>query len=65
MSADTIDKLIWVLIYGGLLGIGLGLAVRRSDDALGWGLVLGGAVVAAIGALLVWVRSRMEPGGDA
>lgn len=59
MSASALDALIWVLVYGGLIVLGLGFAVQRSDAALGWGLVVAGAVVAAVGALLVVVRSRM------
>lgn len=60
MSANKLETLIWVLIYGGLIVLGLGLAVQRSDAALGWGLVVAGAVVAAVGALLVAVRARMK-----
>jgi len=56
--------LIWVFIYGGLLGVGLGLSVARSDDALGWIIVSGGGVIAAIGVLLVLVRARMKDDMD-
>ena len=35
-----LQQLIWVLIYGGLLTLVLGLSVQRSDDAAG--LVHGG-----------------------
>jgi hypothetical protein len=60
MKASTIDKLIWTYIYGGLIGVGLGLSVQGSDDALGWTLVAIGGAVAAVGAVLVYVRSRMK-----
>jgi hypothetical protein len=60
MKTTTLDKLIWALIYGGLLGIGLGLSVQRSDEMLGWGFVAFGAVVAVVGAVLVFVRSRVK-----
>ena len=60
MSAATIDKLIWTLIYGGLLGVGLGVSVQRSDDALGWTIVTAGGIATALGAVLVYVRSRMK-----
>ena len=30
-----LQQLIWVLIYGGLLTLILGLSVQRTDDALG------------------------------
>jgi hypothetical protein len=62
MSTDTVDKLIWVLIYAGLLVICLGVFVKRSAEGLGWILIGLGSVVAVAGAALVWVRSRMpEP----
>ena len=58
MHDDTLDKLIWVLIYGGLFGVCLGLFVRRGDAAFGWTLIGAGAVIAVLGAVLVYVRSR-------
>jgi hypothetical protein len=61
MDNATLDKLIWVLVYGGLLLLCLGLFVRRQDGALGAVLIAGGAVLAAVGAFLVWVRSRRGP----
>jgi len=60
MRAATLDKLIWVFIYGGLLALCLGLFVRRDIASLGVGIMIGGAVVAALGVVLVWVRSRMH-----
>jgi len=57
-----LQLLIWVLIYGGLLSLVLGLSVQRTDDAMGWSLVAGGAVVAAIGFGLIYVRSRLIAG---
>jgi len=64
MSAAAVEKLIWVLVYGGLLLVGLGIAVQRSDAALGLGMIVFGAIDAVIGAVLIWVRSRMKAGGD-
>jgi hypothetical protein len=58
MKLSTLDALVWVLIYGGMLGIALGLALRRSIDTLGWGLVAVGGAMTAVGAALVVVRSR-------
>ena len=37
MKASTVDALIWVLVYGGLLLVGLGLSVKRSAGSLGYG----------------------------
>ena len=55
-----LQALIWVLIYGGLLTLILGLSVRRTDDALGWSLVVGGGAVAAVGFVLIYVRSKIK-----
>jgi hypothetical protein len=58
MSNDRLETLVWVLIYGGLLVLCLGLFVKRQDAAFGWSLVGFGAVAAVAGAVLVYVRSR-------
>lgn len=54
-----LQQLIWVLIYGGLLTLLLGLSVRRTDDALGWSMALMGGFVAMIGFALIYVRSLL------
>lgn len=59
-SVARLQALIWVLIYGGLLTLVLGLAVERNDEVTGWPLVLGGGIVAAVGFVLIYVRSRMK-----
>ena len=62
-SAKTIagvERLIWILIYGGLFGVALGLATRAEQPALGWSLVVAGGCIAAVGPVLIWVRSRMN-----
>ena len=60
MSTAAIEKLIWGLIFGGLLLASLGLFVRRADADLGMVFVLGGAALAFAGAVLIWVRSKMD-----
>ncbi len=63
-SERTISRIqtwIWILIYGGLLILALGLATARTDAILGWIMVAVGTVLAVTGAALVWVRSRMKP----
>jgi vacuolar-type H+-ATPase subunit I/STV1 len=57
---QRLQRLIWVLIYGGLLTLVLGLSMQRSDDALGWSMVTAGALLALVGAVLIYVRSRMK-----
>lgn len=61
MKPSTTEKLVWILIYGGLLAVGLGIALQQGGNAaLGWTLVTGGGVVAAVGVVLIWVRSRQK-----
>jgi hypothetical protein len=56
-----VERLVWTLVYGGLFSVVIGLATRAADPATGWSLIVAGAGLAAVGALLVWVRSRMKP----
>ena len=60
MSAAALEKLIWVLIYAGLLTLGLGLFIERRHEPFGWTLMVGGCVVALAGFFLIFVRSRMK-----
>ena len=55
-----VEKLVWVLVYGGIILLILGIATQRRDDSLGWALMAVGTVVALLGALLVYVRSLMK-----
>ena len=59
-NLKRMQQLAWVLIYGGLLTLVLGVSVRRTDDALGWTLLAVGAVVALAGFALVLMRARMK-----
>ncbi len=54
-----LHKLIWTLIFGGLLGVVLGFSVRRRDDDLGTIFIGVGLLIAAVGALLIYLRSRL------
>jgi hypothetical protein len=56
----ALEALIWVLIYGGLLTLVLGLSVQRMDADTGWLLVLGGGAVATLGVVLIYVRSKIK-----
>ena len=60
LTSQRLNILIWVLAYGGLLTLVLGLSVQRSDDDLGWSMVAAGLVVALLGFALVFVRARMK-----
>lgn len=52
--------LIWILIYGGLLTLVVGLSVERTDDDLGWSLVVGGGLLVALGFVLIYIRSKIR-----
>jgi membrane protease YdiL (CAAX protease family) len=58
MNNAALGKLIWVLIYGGLLAVALGLVMQKTDGSLGWPIAMAGAVVTLVGAVLVFVRAR-------
>ena len=60
LNSKLLHTLIWVLVYGGLLTLVLGLSVQRSDDDLGWSMVAAGFAVALLGFALVFVRARMK-----
>jgi hypothetical protein len=54
-----IERLIWPLIFGGLLIGSLGLFMRQGEFAGFAGLLLAvGVLGALVGALLIWLRSR-------
>ncbi len=65
LSAGRLDLLVWVLIYGGLLLCGLGVALSRDGFDYGWGVGLVGLAGAAAGVVLIYVRSRLADRGDA
>lgn len=55
-----VERWAWILIYGGLLALVLGMFLGRQDRALGDTFQIGGTAVAAAGALLIWIRSLMR-----
>lgn len=59
-TATRIQAWIWILIYIGMILLGLGLSVQRGDAALGWGIAIPGVALIAVGIVLIWVRSRMK-----
>lgn len=60
MKNARMESLAWWLIYGGGALLMLGLWTLDSDAALGQGVGWVGGVVMAVGALLVWLRSRRD-----
>ena len=60
MKTSTVDTLIWALVYGGLILVGLGFSVQRADNGLGYGLAIVGSLATVVGFALIYVRSRMK-----
>jgi hypothetical protein len=60
-TLQRVQTLIWVLIYGGLLTLVLGVATARTDGVLGWTLGAAGGIAAAVGVVLIFVRAWMKP----
>lgn len=60
MKASTLENWIWTLIYGGLGGVMVGAFMLSFDEVLGHTLVWCGVAVAALGAVGIWLRSRMR-----
>ncbi len=54
-----VEKLIWVFVYGGLLSFVISLFLPDQEATLGAWMAGVGLTVATIGAILVYVRSKM------
>lgn len=62
VTTERIETLVWVFVYGGLFLIAVGAALHRADQGLGVISIAGGGACVVVGAVLVWVRSRLPPG---
>ena len=60
MNTQRVEAWVWVLVYLGLVLIGVGLSVQRSDELLGWVVTATGITVDALGVVLIWLRSRAK-----
>jgi hypothetical protein len=60
MNNALLEKLVWVFIYGGVLIMFVGFFIHRADAAFGWWAIGGGALLAAVGVFLIWLRSRRQ-----
>lgn len=58
-TARRLEIVLWAMIYSGLLVAAVGWALIRIDAAWGWLLIGAGALDAAVGVVLLWVRSRV------
>jgi vacuolar-type H+-ATPase subunit I/STV1 len=60
MTTSALEKLIWVLIYGGLLLLVIGLAVQSVDPSVGGVMSFIGILIALLGFVCIYIRSRMN-----
>ena len=60
MNTQRVEVWVWVLVYLGLVLIGEGMSVQRSDELLGWAVTAIGITLDALGVVLIWVRSRAK-----
>jgi len=65
LAPGRVEVLVWILVYGGLLVLGLGVALSRGGLDYGWSVSVVGIVAAVAGVVLVYVRSRMGDQPDA
>jgi hypothetical protein len=54
------ERLIWTLIYGGLIAVVLGYFLENTQEQDATELLAGGGIAVAAGAILIWVRSGMH-----
>ena len=65
LAPGRVERLVWILIYGGLIVFVVGVALSRGGLDYGWSVSVVGIVVAVAGVVLVYVRSRMADRPDA
>ncbi len=63
-AQKRVQAAAWVCIYAGLLTVLTGVTMGRSQSTDGWQtghtLVLSGSLATALGAALIYIRSRMK-----
>ena len=60
MNTQRVETWVWVLVYLGMVLIGVGMSVQRSDEVQGWVVTAIGITLDALGVVLIWVRSRAK-----
>jgi membrane protein DedA with SNARE-associated domain len=63
MNTQRVETWVWVLVYLGMVLIGVGMSVQRSDELLGWVVTVIGITLDTLGVVLIWVRSRAKDEG--
>jgi len=61
MKASALETWTWVLLYGGLLAVSLGIFVLLRGGVLGWPLIGLGVLAVVLGLVCIVARSRMPP----
>lgn len=59
-ALERLDTLVWILIFGGLLALVMGIASHDEAAIAGWSLTVLGGIAAAAGVVLIIVRSRLR-----
>lgn len=59
MKPVTIERAVWVLIYGGAVTSMLGLWALDGDAELGWTLIGAGSVAVVLGVAAIAWRARI------
>jgi hypothetical protein len=60
MTAQRVEQVIWVLIYGGLLGLSVGWFFTPQRGPWGELMMTGGVAATVAGIVLIFVRARMK-----
>lgn len=55
------ERLVWILIYGGLGAVALGGFTQGQAPATGTSLITIGVLAVIAGVVLIYARSRMTP----
>ncbi|MDE2416286.1 MAG: hypothetical protein KGN32_00625 [Burkholderiales bacterium] len=55
-----IERLVWILIYGGLLAIVLGMFVAKGDVQNADVFYAAGGIAVLVGVVMIYLRSRMH-----
>ena len=63
-TLSRLDALAWILIYGGLFALVLGIASHDETAVGGWSLSVLGGIAAAAGVVLIIVRARLPQAPD-
>jgi hypothetical protein len=58
MTNKTLEALVWVCIYAGMFGAGLGIWLIEHHLAVGLTLTLAGCGLVAAGVVMILLRSR-------